>query len=741
MNSDRGFRILVFLGALGAILTYAIADESIVTALLAIPLLIVGWRVTERRGDRAVPRAIITLGILIAIGWAVVSGLSEGLNVAHFCRFTISVLVVKSFDRRTSADLGQFVMLSLFLSIGALLTSNSLWMAFTLLPTLLICVWGAVGYQFHLGRAAARKAAGLKRSARPAPGGEKIPGLGRTLTAAWLVAGAISIGVFLMFPRGLGADAFGQWGNAGLGMVTGFTDSVNLGEAGLISTSSAPVLDLTVRASDASNSGGTRATIGAPDETFYLRGAVLEHYEDGSWTSGRERGGGIQIPGGTNFALLSSRGAYLRPDEQTRGAQVEMEIIIRNARAENTPIFTSWRPRFVRFESQSRLRHDSDTGVMTRSGQSGRLRYFVTVDQVDRTPSQRAYEAPVPPPSEAVRALARDIVERAGLRAEVDPEDPWGEAAAIASAIDRYFDEGFAYTLDIRRPRRGQDPIEWFLLEERQGHCEYYASAMAALCRSVGVNARVVTGYVATEFNEATQHYIVRESNAHAWVEVEIGPNQWQTRDPTPVGEFQRIHRPEPTLASRARALFDAVNYAWITSVVAFDDESRTSLVSAMRIDVAAIDQWAEEAAARIRTGGRSLVVRAMRNAMVAMIVVACVGVAVVVGGPVVWQSVKPRLLAVWLRLRERRREERAARLAHAGFYARLLAALARRGAAKPGWRPPLDHARGLEDERLRGAASRVVEAYYGVRYGRASLSAEAAGAVEDDLRLVEGRG
>ncbi|MCB9840344.1 MAG: DUF3488 domain-containing protein [Phycisphaeraceae bacterium] len=741
MNSDRGFRLLVFFGALGAILTYAIADESILTALLAIPLLVVGWRVTERRGDRAVPRVVVTLGILIAIAWAVVSGMGEGLSVAHFCRFTISVLVVKSFDRRTSPDLGQFVMLSLFLSIGALLTSNSLWMALALIPTLLICVWAAVGFQFHLGRAAARKAAGLKRSARPGPGAERIPGLGRTMTAAWLLAGAISLAVFLMFPRGLGADAFGQWGNAGVGMVTGFTDSVNLGEAGLISTSSAPVLDLTVRTIDPANESGGRLTIGAPDETFYLRGAVLEHYQDGSWTSGRDRGGGIQIPGGSNFAALSTQGAFRPADEQTRGAQVELEIIIRNARADNTPIFTSWRPRFVRFENPSRLRHDPDTGVMTRSGQSGRLRYFVTVDQVDRTPSLRPYTPPEPPPSEAVRALARDIVARAGLRSEVDRGDPWGEAAAIASAIDRYFDEGFAYTLDIQRPRRGQDPIEWFLLEERQGHCEYYASAMAALCRSVGVNARVVTGYVATEFNEATQHYIVRESNAHAWVEVEIGPNQWQTRDPTPVGEFQRIHRPEPTLASRARGVFDAVNYAWITTIVAFDDESRTSLVSAMRIDVAAIDQWAEEAAQRIRSGGRSLAFTALRNGLVAMMVVACIGVAVVVGGPVVWQSLKPRLLAVWLGLRERRREERAARLAHAGFYSRLLAALARRGVAKPGWRPPLDHARGLEDERLRGAASRVVEAYYGVRYGRSVLSPEAAGAVEDDLRTVEGRG
>jgi transglutaminase-like putative cysteine protease len=57
---------------------------------------------------------------------------------------------------------------------------------------------------------------------------------------------------------------------------------------------------------------------------------------------------------------------------------------------------------------------------------------------------------------------------------------------------------------------------------------------MVALCRSVGINARMVAGYLAAEFDASTGRYIVRESNAHAWVEAELGTDRWRRYDPTP---------------------------------------------------------------------------------------------------------------------------------------------------------------------------------------------------------------
>jgi hypothetical protein len=248
----------------------------------------------------------------------------------------------------------------------------------------------------------------------------------------------------------------------------------------------------------------------------------------------------------------------------------------------------------------------------------------------------------------------------------------------------------------------------------------------------------VVTGFVATEYNEATRHYVVRESNAHAWVEFEAAPNQWLTRDPTPSGEFRRIHRPDPTLASRIRSVFESINYAWITSIVAFDDTTRTSLVSAMRLDPSAINDWADGASRRIRAGGDGLIARALRNALIVSASVAALGVALVYGWPALRLYLRPLLVRALARLRPGAgRGSRASRAAEAGFYARMLAALARRGHQKPAWRPPLAHAGQIDDPALSAPAARVASAFYRVRFGDHVLTPADAASIERDLAAL----
>lgn len=737
MNTDRAMRRLVLTASLLSILTYAIADESWPLGVVAIMLSLIGWTITERRAGRAVPRAVIAIAITVAILWAIASGLRSGLSVANFCQFTIAVMVVKAFDRRTSADLGQSVMLSLFLSIGALLTSNTLWMAVALAPTLAYCVAAGVAFQFHKGRAAARPTAPHVPAAGHATAPPKrIRGIVRTIAGGWAVAATISLVVFAAFPRSIGADSFGRWGNAAVGMMTGFTSEVNLGEGGLISTSSVPVLDLTVRTA-------AGQSIGAPEETFYLRGAVLDEYRNGSWTSSAPPGGMAsphQLPAGVALPLAADHGAGSAAGRST-GTRIELDIMVRNIKPSNAHIFTVWRPRAVEFESQAIVAHAPRTGVILRSGQGGRTRYRVVCEPLGSPPGAAAGGAAsrrvVSFDNERIRALAADILRAAGLDPDPDTRPPEDDGAA-AAAILRHFDDRFSYSLDIARAPRGRDPIEWFLLEERRGHCEYFASAMAALCRAVGVNSRVVTGYVATEFNDATRHYVVRESNAHAWVEVEVAPGHWQTRDPTPSGEFRRIHRPEPTIASRLRDLFEAVNYAWITSVVAFDEQSRASLVSAMRIDAAGIDAWTEDASRRIRSGGRELMARAIRNALVASVTVACLGVAWLFGWPLLRDALRASLRPRWLRLRAALGRRTPRRDPDAALYARLLAALSRRGVPKPEWSPPLAHAATIPDPALSQPAARIAHAIYRVRYGKAPLAPEDHRAVMADLAAIE---
>ncbi|NJL16011.1 MAG: DUF3488 domain-containing transglutaminase family protein, partial [Nitrospira sp.] len=96
-----------------------------------------------------------------------------------------------------------------------------------------------------------------------------------------------------------------------------------------------------------------------------------------------------------------------------------------------------------------------------------------------------------------------------------------------------FLTRNYRYSLDA--PLAGVDrPLEEFLFLRKTGYCEHYATAMVIMLRMVGIPARLVTGFLATEWNEYGSYYVVRQQDAHAWVEVHLPRSGWVTMDPTP---------------------------------------------------------------------------------------------------------------------------------------------------------------------------------------------------------------
>lgn len=142
----------------------------------------------------------------------------------------------------------------------------------------------------------------------------------------------------------------------------------------------------------------------------------------------------------------------------------------------------------------------------------------------------RSVHLPAPPTPE-------DLAIPPSLRARVAPlAARWTEGArdddARVEGIVRGLRGGYRYRLAVRRSL-SMDPVADFLLWHREGNCEYFASAAAVLARAAGVPARVVGGYRVGEFNALGGFHVVRERNAHAWIEVWSG-GRWVTVDPTP---------------------------------------------------------------------------------------------------------------------------------------------------------------------------------------------------------------
>ena len=100
-----------------------------------------------------------------------------------------------------------------------------------------------------------------------------------------------------------------------------------------------------------------------------------------------------------------------------------------------------------------------------------------------------------------------------------------------AKAIEYYLRTSIAYNETIPSPPADRDPIDWFLFEIRQGYCNYYASAMIMMLRSEGIPARMAAGFAQGEYRDGA--YLVKENDAHTWVEVYFPGYGWVEFEPT----------------------------------------------------------------------------------------------------------------------------------------------------------------------------------------------------------------
>jgi transglutaminase-like putative cysteine protease len=103
-----------------------------------------------------------------------------------------------------------------------------------------------------------------------------------------------------------------------------------------------------------------------------------------------------------------------------------------------------------------------------------------------------------------------------------------------ALAVNDYLRKGFTYTEKPPVPADGVEPIESFLFDTKAGYCQHFSAAMALLLRMGGIPARVATGFSPGGFSKRKQAWIVRDTDAHSWVEAWFDDYGWVTLDPTP---------------------------------------------------------------------------------------------------------------------------------------------------------------------------------------------------------------
>lgn len=726
MKLTRGYNTLACLTVFLGILCYALADDKGSLALLAAPIVLAGWW-TARRGvfPWVLPRWVINVLVIIAVLNSAVQVIvlerHEAL-VSDLSDFLVFIQLIKLFDRRRSRDDAQLLALSLFIVIGAILTDNSLAVGLCLLVYTPLATWTVMRHQIHAGAqdmAEARLAAGIPADAHVAAGAGHERHFRRLTAGAVAFSLAASIVIFVLLPRGFGGDAFGGFGRPTPGGITGFTDVVELGlGAGIISESQRPVMDVQLYENGRLAGGDTL--------TLYLRGTVLDRYDPGSGSWSRVRDS-------IETSSADHAGHVPLPLSAPSGATSQLRIRMRSAVSGSGYLFTVWRPVSVTADQTLNIIRPGAGGDLVVRYRRARSRNLNTVVEFTRDPGTMgaAGESPPPPRSpegdfstSPIHDLALRLLADRGLPVPPTGRETFQNREAV-NAFQNYLRQRCTYTLEQELSPFGRDPIEWFIFDRRRGHCEYFASALVAMCWSVGIDARLVTGYVATEFDESNHSYLVRESNAHAWVEAELSPGRWITFDPTPPADLDRIHRAHPGLVGQLRRFYERLEFGWATSIVAFDSSRRASVYDATlgrSSLVESVRLWIDRISARVH-GALSFL--PVPTGLVQSFVYLAIVITLVAGTWLLLRSLLRRILA-----RLRRRDDPAldpdllVLLRQAGFYSEALDLLSRAGAPKPGSTPPLTHAAAL-DPALAADFADLSRLFYRVRFGRRPLSTE----------------
>ena len=319
-----------------------------------------------------------------------------------------------------------------------------------------------------------------------------------------------------------------------------------------------------------------------------------------------------------------------------------------------------------------------------------------------------------------------------------DPND-----YAICRALTDYLsnEEHFEYTLEAPPSANREDPIVRFLFKDRKGHCELFASALAAMTRSIGMRARVVAGYRAREFNRIGGYYVIRHSNAHAWTEVETAPSDWRTFDPSPREALEIEQGVGYRWLNHLRQLYEHLEFTWGHSVVSYNREVRSRIFGKATRSATQIATDPTSWPAQTLRRAKAYYKRHIRLDDLTQIIASVIMVFIVIGVISFLRLTvarRRRLIALQLtRLPHTQRKVLARQLR---FYLTMLDMLERRGQIRPSWQSPFGFAQELAAKQPHrfGPVVALTELFYEIRFGYCQLDEQRRRQIQKHLGRLE---
>ena len=620
-----------------------------------------------------VPERVVTIATIVYMVFAPIdyfllsrTWISATVHVVFF------VATVKTLTARTARDY-LFVAAVAFIEILAAALFSSSGTFFFCLVLYLLCAVAALASSEvrSLGRGDFLIARVPHRAVPP-----RLLGVATFMTAGILV---LTAGLFFLLPRT--ASAALRFLNSNRYHLTGFSNDVTLGEVGELKSDSRAVMHV-------------RAYGEELPANLKWRGLALERFDGHRWSTN---------PSSFEQSSPERNGLIRVADDWQRrrtGHRVTYRVVIQNVDAD--ALFIAGVPEFLNLGQTKLLRSPSgsfrvgfvpsDTLMYEVNSSIGPPEARPSEPRVWRlTASEREQNLRLPRVDPRIAPLALELTR--GARSE----------AERVHMLEQNLRKRYGYSLELPE-HEPVDPVANFLFERKQGYCEYFASAMTIMLRSLGVPARLVNGFQSGITNPYSGMLVIRASDAHTWVEAFLPDTGWTVFDPTPFAAVSSRN----SIWTRLNLYVDAADTFWREWVLSYDIGQQITLASRIEMQTR-----------RFRSSGTGMGLDWLKS----FVTDGLLNNAWRWGRPILLilvMAVTAFLTLRWLRDGQPSSRARAGRSRPGDatlLYQRMLKLMRRRGYQKPSWLTPREFAtnvRGARGEEL----ERFTAAYYAVRFG-----------------------
>jgi Ca2+/Na+ antiporter len=729
MYDIRQFKTTLYLLLILGISGFALAGQLPGVWALALACILVNAWLNAIGRFRPMSRLAANLSTILAVLYIVREWVNNPMTpVVIIGEFLVFLQLVKLWEQRANRDYAQLLILSLLLMVAASMNTASLWFGVMLVAYLFLSLYCCL--LFHL-----KVETDAAKAAMPVPEEKISPGTLRQdqrylsasmrrltgLVATFAISSAVL--VFLLFPRGSGAGMLGPLQSyRSASALTGFSDQVTFQDVARISQSSETVAFVRLWHSEKLVSG---------NHTLLLRGLTLDNYRrPGNGASGWEW---VRTAAPPSAQSASSLDPLTMPANSADRWRQQIALWPTHTDV----LFALPGPVSFRPKESMKVRYSSDGSLQMIAPLNERIDYEVeSTDQLGNDDNPAEFR-----PGALLRSEFPRIYDFAS-RPDVCGTDDRGPLAPqrvaqsgigpldeqIATNIEQYLRSHFSYTLDLtdEKQLRGRDPIDAFLYDWKKGHCEYFAGAMTLMCQTLGMEARMVIGFKVDgeNYNGLNDQYVVRDSDAHAWVEVRT-PHGWTTFDPTSTMEAN--HAAGAGMWGRARHVMEYLEFTYANAVIAYDSQNRQSVIATVETGLAsgtsavsiAISEWKDYLLVKHPVGFWN----------VSSIVLTCfmlVMIAAVVGalGWFLWERAMLRRRAARIGIESLPEDEQLRLARQLGFYDELVRLLGRHRIVRAAHHTPLEFSQSLSflPADSYDTIQRLTKLFYKVRYGGAEL-------------------